>query len=219
MQIRERFSNRWKFSSDRLRHRAANGSARIGEHACHDAREETLPNDRRQPIDWANRFWISIRERMHFRLENLDFATVVGGCRDTSADEHSFSAGKITAHVWGQVEPHQPDSPAIRIEPSAREAAATRAAHWPLDNLAEVALDDRHDSCAQAFCGSAFAPILIPSGEMENQVACRNDPARFHSRRALLTNSGTPGDRTRDLKRSCAAALFAHLLRSDAVAS
>src|SRR5579863_7218053 len=98
---------------------------------------------------------------MHFRLVNLDliFAFGVSSRRDPSPDQHPFSAGKIAAHVRGQVEPHEPNPPTAYVEPPARELPPTRATHRPLYDLAEVALDDCIDSGPQIFDWRAFAPI------------------------------------------------------------
>src|SRR5579859_3111868 len=96
MQIRERVANRGKFAANLLWHRATNRRARFSENSYHDAGEKQLPYDRGQSIYRPDRFRISIREAMHFRLMNLDliFASNVRGRRNTSPDQHAFSTGK-----------------------------------------------------------------------------------------------------------------------------
>src|SRR3981081_1652895 len=104
---------------------------------------------------------------MHFRLQQLEliFASVISGRRDASAYEHALSTWKIAAHICRQVEPNNPNSVAARVQPSAGESAHSRAAHRPLDNLAEVALENRHDAGSQIFVRSALAPVLVSSRE------------------------------------------------------
>ncbi len=221
MQIRKRIAKRGKFSANLLGHRISNRDASFRENARHDAAEEPLPDERRQPIDRPDRFRISVREPMHFRLVNLDliFASGVRDRRDAPAHEHALSARKITTHVCGQVEPHEPNPPALRVEPSAGEPSPARAAHRPLDDLAEVAFDDRHHSRPQIVGRGAFAPILVSSREMEDQIVCGDDAARFQSHRTLRADSRELVNPTRDLKRFRAALFFAHRLRREAHAS
>src|ERR1019366_10147368 len=104
----------------------------LDKRARHQAREQPLPHYRRDTVNGADRFRLTIRQRMQLRLHYLDSA--VESLRHSPADQDPLAARKITAHVSGQVEPHDPDLPTAHIEPSRREPPPPRTAHRPLGN-------------------------------------------------------------------------------------
>ena len=200
MNVAERVANRRNFAAHFVGNRSADRAARLAERTRHQAREQPLPHYRRDTVNGADRFRLTIRQRMQLRLHYLDSA--VRPRRDSPADQHALAARKIAAHVSGQVEPHDPDLPAAHLEPSRREPAPPRAAHRPLGNLAEVAFDDDHVPGAQIFSRRALAPVLVARRQMKYKVARCCDSARFQSRRALGTDSRHRGNRALDSKRA-----------------
>ena len=65
--------------------------------------------------------------------------------------QNPFAARKISAHVGGQVEPHDPNLATVNVEPSRRKPPPSRTAHRSLGNLPEVSFDNDNVPSAHIF--------------------------------------------------------------------
>src|SRR5271156_3543824 len=138
---------------------------------------------------------------MQLGLSDLDSA--VGGSSHSTADQHALATRKIAAHVSGEIEPHEADLPSSDIKPSRSEPPPSRSTHRPFGNLSKVAFDDDDIPGAQIFKRRTLAPVLVTRGQMKNEVARSNDPARFQSCCALGPNPRHRNDGTVNPKPPC----------------